>query len=99
MSADRSCNRRDFLRQVEGAGLLAAFPTILPASALGREDTPPPSERIRIGFIGVKNQGTSNLKALMKNAVAVSDVDTDVLGKAKTLAEKGTGRTIKDYHD
>ncbi|HEX8200615.1 MAG TPA: Gfo/Idh/MocA family oxidoreductase, partial [Isosphaeraceae bacterium] len=68
-------------------------------SALGRDGTPPPSERIRIGHIGVKNQGTSNLKALMKHTVAVCDVDKDVLGKAKALAETGTGETITAYDD
>src|SRR4051812_21717072 len=102
-STNRRLSRREFLKRIEGTaagvGLGVAFPTILPASALGRDDTPPPSERIRIGHIGVRNQGTANLKALMKHTVAVCDVDTDVLGKAKTLAEKGTGRTIKDYDD
>jgi predicted dehydrogenase len=99
MPADKVFNRREFLRRVEGTGLLTAFPAIIPSSALGRDDTPPPSERIRIGFIGVKNQGTSNLKALMKHAVAVCDVDKDVLGKAKKLAETGTGRTIAVHDD
>jgi predicted dehydrogenase len=99
MGSGKNLNRRDFLRCVEGAGLLAAFPTIIPASALGREDAPPPSERIRIGHIGVRNQGTSNLKALMKHTVAVCDVDRDVLGKAKALAETGTGRDVAAHSD
>src|ERR687894_393350 len=94
--------RRAFLKRVgmaSGIGSLTPFPTIIPASALGAGDTPPPSERIRIGHIGVRNQGTANLKALMKHTVAVCDVDRDVLGKAKALAETGTGRTITAYDD
>jgi predicted dehydrogenase len=96
-------NRREFLRQAErlaGAGLVAAaFPTVVPASALGRGGASPPSERIRVGHIGVRNQGTGNLKALMKHTVAVCDVDRDVLAKARELAEKGTGRSILAFGD
>lgn len=90
--------RRDLLRGASALALASAFPTIIPASALGR-DGDSPNERIRVGHIGVRNQGTHNLKQLMKSTVAVCDVDRDVLAKARKLAEEGTGHDIKTYHD
>jgi predicted dehydrogenase len=58
-----------------------------------------PSEFIRIGFIGVGGQGNSNLGALMKNAVAVCDVDETHLAKTKARVEKANGRTCAAYKD
>ena len=63
----------------------------------------PPSERIRLGFIGVGNQGTNNLKAFVtkKSAriAAICDVDRDRLGKAKTLIDMVTGGHVESYAD
>jgi hypothetical protein len=54
--------RRQFLRQIGGTvGAAIAFPTILPASVLGRSGVLPPSERITMGFIGVGHQGSGHL--------------------------------------
>ena len=91
-------SRRTFLGAVGRVAAVSALPMpmVVPASALGRGGAAPPSERIRIGHIGVKNQGTGNLKALLADTVAVCDVDSEVLGKAKELVEKATGRTIAD---
>ena len=54
--------RRCFLRR-SGAVLGAAWalPTAIPASALGRNGMPAPSERIRMGFIGLGGQGSGHL--------------------------------------
>ena len=54
--------RRHFLRR-SGAVLGAAWalPTAIPASALGRNGMPAPSERIRMGFIGLGGQGSGHL--------------------------------------
>ncbi len=57
-----SISRRRFLQR----GTLAlsgamAFPTIIPASALGRGGVKSPSERITMGFIGVGGQGSGHL--------------------------------------
>ena len=54
--------RRQFLRR--GAGVLGAAlaaPAVIPASALGRDGTAAPSERITMGFIGVGTQGGGHL--------------------------------------
>src|SRR5690242_18604844 len=87
-------SRRSFLR---AGAALAAFPTIVPARAFGAAD------RVRLGFVGVRNQGTNNLKDFLKqpgaDVVAVCDVDEDVLGKARALAAKTTGKPVADFHD
>jgi predicted dehydrogenase len=62
MHSTSSVTRRQFLRQtttVLGAALAA--PTLIPASALGRNGAMPPSERITMGFIGVGGQGGGHL--------------------------------------
>jgi predicted dehydrogenase len=92
-------NRRKFL-SAAGAGIAAAWmPTVIPARAFGA------NERIRTGHIGVRNQGTNNLKEVLKNksfdVSAVCDVDSDVLAKAAKLVEntnKTTGvKAEKDF--
>jgi predicted dehydrogenase len=70
----------------------------LAPAALAAERSP--LEKPRLGFIGVKNQGTGNLKALMAHAVALCDVDSAVLGKAKDLVLKsGKVKNIETYAD
>ena len=55
-------SRRRFLRQTATAvGAAFAAPTIIPLSALGRNGTLAPSERITMGFIGVGHQGGGHL--------------------------------------
>jgi predicted dehydrogenase len=54
--------RRQFLKKATASvTALAAFPTLIPASALGKEGSLPPSERITMGFIGVGGQGGGHL--------------------------------------
>ena len=91
-------NRRQFIATT-GAGLAAVWmPTVIPARAFGA------NERVRTGHIGVRNQGTNNLKELLKNknvdVAALCDVDSDVLAKAAKLVQdskKEPVRTEKDF--
>jgi len=53
--------RRKFLKRMGYAVGAAAFPTIIPASALGRGGAMAPSERVTMGFIGVGTQGGGHL--------------------------------------
>ncbi len=54
--------RRQFLRQTATSVAAAvAFPSIVPASVLGRNGAVPPNERITMGFIGVGAQGGGHL--------------------------------------
>ncbi len=62
MSRSSTTSRRQFLRRGAGAlGAAVAFPSIIPASALGRGRFTAPSERITMGFIGVGGQGGGHL--------------------------------------
>ena len=59
---------------------------------------------IRLGFIGVANQGTYNLKAFFKHddcvVKAVCDVDDGHLAAAKALVdEQYNNHDCKTYHD
>jgi hypothetical protein len=54
-----SLTRRRFL--AAGAATAVAAPLLIPASALGHSGHVSPSERIRMGFIGLGGQGTGHL--------------------------------------
>jgi hypothetical protein len=57
-----SVSRRHFLRQTATViGAAVAAPTIIPASALGRNGLVPPSERLTMGFVGLGGQGSGHL--------------------------------------
>ena len=55
MKTDNRITRRDLLKKTAAA---AAFPAIIPSSALGRGQAPAPGDRIGVGCIGVGPQGT-----------------------------------------
>ncbi len=61
--------RRRFL-QASAAATVAA-PMIVPASALGRDNKPAPSERISLGIIGTNGMGQGNLR----NCARYDDVE------------------------
>src|SRR5438132_33426 len=92
MSTRHTLNRRRFLST---AAATLAIPTILPRSVFGAND------KVVTGHIGVKNQGTSNLKAFQKltTRAAVCDVDRDVLAKAVKLVESDGKARCDGYHD
>lgn len=80
MASPTLVSRRKFLKL---GGLAAAgsigFPALIPSSALGKDGTPAPSNRIAMGFIGTGGQGRNLLNQFMNQpevqAVAVADVD------------------------
>jgi len=54
-------SRRAFLKKTAVAAAAIAAPTMIPASALGRDGSTAPSERINMGFIGLGGQGAGHL--------------------------------------
>ncbi|MCC6145310.1 MAG: Gfo/Idh/MocA family oxidoreductase [Candidatus Hydrogenedentes bacterium] len=84
-----SISRRTFLGGVTAA---AVAPYIIPASALGAEDTVAPSERITIGLIGCGGQGRGITENAIKHKntqlVAVCDVDQTRLNEAKGMVDQ-----------
>jgi predicted dehydrogenase len=95
--------RREFLkntgRLAAGAGLTASLPTLFAANFATAQESTSSLEQVRVGFIGVRNQGTKNLTEHPRNAVAVCDVDKNVLAEAKQRVEKSTGKTCATYSD
>lgn len=96
-------SRREFFQQtgatLAGLGFGAGLPLFIPRSVLGGGKEQAPSERIRIGCIGVGNQGSGNLGKHLKNTVAVCDVDATRLAEAKARVEKATGKPCGAYGD
>ncbi|HEX4128934.1 MAG TPA: Gfo/Idh/MocA family oxidoreductase [Pirellulales bacterium] len=85
-------SRRRFLKASSAAVGAIAIPYFVPQRAFGANDRP------LAGFIGVRNQGTANLKLFADYAAALCDVDEKVLGEAVTLAGK-LGANVTTYHD
>lgn len=102
MISKRTISRREFLRTARtvslGVGAGLALPNIFLNRTLAQSGENP-SEFIRVGFIAVGGQGGSNLNALMKNAVAVCDVDSNHLARAKKRVEDATKRSCAAYQD
>ena len=95
MSTEATVNRRAFLRRgtsvVGAVGAGVVFPNLFfnrTRAATGEN----PSELIRVGVIGTGGQGISNMRAMMKNVVAVCDVDRTHAAGAAKLVEQTVGR-------
>jgi len=84
MSRKSQTTRRTFLA---AAGATLAVPYFIPSSALGNADTPPPSDRIVMGGIGIGNMGRGDQGAFLGRKdvqyVAASDVRKGVREEAK----------------
>jgi predicted dehydrogenase len=95
--------RRDFLRQsggfFAGVSLASSLPAILPEDALAVQQPRAANDRIRIGHIGVGNQGRGNLRAHLRDTIAVCDVDRSRLAEAKAQVERANSGTCADYTD
>ena len=101
-------NRRTFLKSAAAA---AVIPTIIPASAMGRDGAVAPSERIVMASIGVGGQGKHDTRALFSmpdvQYVAVCDVDRQHCADAANMVSEyyaarsadGTYSGIQEYHD
>jgi len=89
-------NRRSFLRTAAAATSAFAAPMIIPSRAFGA------NERIAIGAIGVRNQGSGNVKRFLNagvDVVAVCDVDSKVAadGVKIVTAKAPAPKVFSDY--
>lgn len=91
MSIHSPASRRDFLRTGLAGGAFLALPAATYRAAFAADESAP-SNRIRIGSIGVGKQGTGNMKAFLKNVTAICDVDKDHLAAAAKLSEAAGGK-------
>lgn len=90
--------RREFLKTT---AMVLAMPTIIPASALGRDGYVAPSNRITMGAIGIGPRGRLVLRAFLKNPdaqfVSVCDVQKTNRDSAKAIVDREYQNT--DCHD
>jgi predicted dehydrogenase len=94
-------SRRHFLA-VTGAAIAA--PTIIPASALGAEGRPAPSNRITMGVVGWGMQGPGNTGNFMNQpdcqVVATCNIDKKHLeASVNTINGRYKNQDCKTYHD
>ncbi|NQU25883.1 MAG: Gfo/Idh/MocA family oxidoreductase [Candidatus Nealsonbacteria bacterium] len=99
-SAVIPCRRR-FLATALG---FVAGPSVIPGSALGRDNQTAPGERIAIGCIGLGNRGPQLMKALLgqgdARVVAVCDVSGRQREAARQLVDRHYGdRGCTAYND
>ena len=105
----KKSSRREFVKR--SAALVAGsivLPQIIPSSAFGRGGSIAPSDRIVIGAIGTGSQGMTNMRDFLRlkdavQFVAVCDVDSIRLAKAKETVDKANKntdcRTYGDYRE
>ncbi len=97
--------RREFLKTLPAAAAgVAGFPTIVPASALGKTNRLAPSNRIVMAGIGFGMMGFPNMEAFLGKDevqwVAVCDVDRNHLAEAKSMVDLKYGNgDCKAYTD
>lgn len=90
-----SLNRRQFLTL---SASIAAGTFVAPAFLRAQS----PNSKLNLAVIGTAGKGADNLgKFLGHNIVALCDVDTKSIGKAKAQIEKGQGKAFsgKEYRD
>ena len=109
MDKRRVITRRRFMKIVTGVSVAAmGFPYVVASSALGKAGGVAASNCITLGFIGVGSHGIGmNLRTFLGNAdaqaVAVCDVDTNNLNKARDIVNQKYGNqdcaTYKDFRE
>ena len=102
-----SSSRRQFLKQSLASSGALTLPYIIPASALGLDNTVAPSNRIVMGVIGVGGRGGSDLNWMLGEKdvqfVAVCDVHKGKRDRAKAAVDSRYGNTscvaYRDFRD
>ncbi len=93
--------RRHFLKTSLGTISALGFPTIIPATALGRGGKAAPSERVTVGMIGCGGRGRlaySYAQMPDVQVVALADANLAKIAKLKTH-ETLQGKTFKETDD
>jgi hypothetical protein len=88
-------NRRRFLKTAAQAGAMFAMPYVIPGTALGKSGSVAPSERIRLGGIGIGSRGTYDLGCFLHEPdvqfVAVCDVKANRRKAIKEMVDSRYG--------
>lgn len=104
MNQPKKPSRRDFVVTATAAVAAAALPTIIPASALGKDGATAPSERINLGVIGIGPRCTYDLTSMLQmpdlRCVAIADVQASRRNAGKKLVDGKYGDSdCKLYRD
>jgi predicted dehydrogenase len=102
-----SISRRRFLQGAAAVTSLAGFPSVIPSSALGKDGSVAPSDRVVLACIGLGIQGVSNMRMFLRNpevqVVALCDVYEPQRLKAKKLVDEAYGNQacglFKDFRE
>ena len=101
----KKVSRRQFLKKTTSVAAGAfAFPYIVPSSALGKDGTIAPSNRIAMAWIGVGNQGTGDMRGFLHDdrvqAVAVCDVnrESDGYWAGAVGGRENAKRIVESYY-
>ncbi|MCX8156066.1 MAG: Gfo/Idh/MocA family oxidoreductase [Verrucomicrobiae bacterium] len=102
--ASSSLSRRTFLGRLALAGGALAAPTLIPATALGRDGRVPPSERIIMAGLGIGNRGLHDLNWMLPEPdvqfVAICDARRSSRERVKQRIDNHYGnQDCKMYDD
>jgi predicted dehydrogenase len=96
---DRSLTRRRFLQHTALAAGAFGVGVVAPRLSLRAAAASPAREGVRVGCIGVGNQGKPLMLQNYRNVVAVCEVDRDRLAAAKKEIEDRAQRSCAAYSD
>ncbi|MFH0761503.1 MAG: Gfo/Idh/MocA family oxidoreductase [Bacteroidota bacterium] len=108
MSEHKRIDRRIFFRKMAvGAGAAITLPYIIPSTALGKDGTLAPSDRIVMGVIGSGSQGTGDMYEFLAKTevqmVAACDLDQKRRDATKAIIDAKYGNTdarmYEDYRE
>ncbi len=100
MPQSKELSRRGFLQKSATAGAAGlAAPYLVSASALGRSETPAPSNRIQVGLIGCNGMGRANLNNCAKHDDVVVTAACDVHKPRVDAVVKQFNDTCNAYTD
>lgn len=87
-------------RALHALAAATAAPAVIPSTALGNADTPPPSERVTLGHIGVGNRGRSLLRGFLncKGAQSVAAADA-YRSRRQAAAAMIKGKAYADFRE
>ncbi len=97
MALSRITRRGFFGRGFAALGTALAAPHVAPASAIGGEGEPPPSDKIILGAMGIGGRGSYVFGCMLREpdvrCVAVCDVQRDRRERAKKMVDARNGDT------
>ena len=100
MSKRPHLSRRQFIQRSAAASSALVLPAFIPAKALGRDGAAPPSEQVRIGFIGTGGRARQLMDQVPEAGRIVAIADCYTQRTTDTLAEKKTKwPAYQDYRE